>query len=825
MSYIADLNYVIDKDFIGLKASNLFLLLKAGFNLPQTYCVNTLAYQDFIKFNNVSNFIKEVTGNSSLSNRDKSYKITRAIRGGIIPKSICKELRDVRGSNGGDIRWAVRSSSTMEDLPGFSFAGLYNSYLNVKGEGEILEAVKNCWASLWNERAIAYRNKNNLADTNISMAVIVQEMVPAECSGVIFTNDPVNVKLDRMILEYCNGLGELLVSGKVIPVSLSIERHNLSILGDKQSLAGANLNIENIGKIAEIALQIENYFGCPQDIEWAFSKNKFFILQSRPISAYKVGIINTDQIIWTRANVGEVLPDVITPLTWEIFRATLLNRPQLAMIKSDKEEGMHNPGIRRIHGRAYIRLNAFLASFCYLPWVNDNTLRQVLGVNLPGVTNKYKKPKGIAVRLAQGLFILNVFGLWPRISLMAGRLPDLPAGKKATIQSLIVWNARCFQLHLKATAYAIGTFGMLTFFLKRWIPEETDGLVSLILTGHENLKAAAQGFSLWQLAEKARKDQDLRQILLENSSWPVIQEQLSHVKEGKLFLEMFDSFMASNGARAAGEFELAVPRWREDSSFVLEVIQRFITTDNQWSPILVAQEKKEKQEKAILNILSSLRPHRRWLFKRLLTSYSNFSTLRENLKYRLIEGYASLRLIFLKTAKELVKNGRLLEDTDIFFLTPLEILDIQKETNFLLQINERKSQHAKWKSENAPELVQENEQEIRETATEQMIGIGCSPGIVEGSARVIMNISESHTLKVGEILVTPHTDPGWTPLFLTCKGVVSEIGGFLSHGATVAREYGIPAVVNVKEATKIIHTGDTLIVDGDKGTIIIKQRL
>jgi pyruvate,water dikinase len=287
---------------------------------------------------------------------------------------------------------------------------------------------------------------------------------------------------------------------------------------------------------------------------------------------------------------------------------------------------------------------------------------------------------------------------------------------------------------------------------------------------------------------------------------------------------MLQMFLESNGARAVGEFELAQPRWREDPSFVLTILRNYVTAQ-QVSHKVDRAETKQIEEQMRARIRARLSPMRRHLLDRLVASYGRYVTLRENIKYRLIEGYAALRRLFLQIGTELLDQQVLVDVEDIFFLYPAEIQAFRhgqhSPTGAAGLIAERKRQHDRWSARDVPTLVLDDGQRVDELQADVLNGIGCSPGIAEGKARILHRPADAEQLQPGEILVAENTDPGWTPLFLTSRAIVTEIGGFLSHGATVAREYGVPAVFNVPGATQQIHTGDMLRVDGTRGRVSV----
>ncbi len=715
----------------------------------------------------------------------------------------------------------VRSSGVAEDSPEASFAGQYETVLNVRGVEALRSAIEQCWQAARSPRVRAYQARHGYEGDDKRLPLLVQRQVSATVSGVLFTLDPVSGSDEEMLIEAVSGLGEALVSGHAVPT-----RYRVSRQGRVRALSSEELLTPvQCRALAELGARIERILGPGQDIEWAIVGEQIYVLQARPITRSGVSVPLSQ--LWTRANIGEVLPHVVTPLTWGIFRATLLNNPALAfgVSSSRRHEG---EGIRLLHGRAYVRLDSLLDSFCYLPAITPQVMRRVLGVNLPPVAESYTRPTGLFVRLAQGVFVLDAMRFLPRLSLMVGRLSPPPVAGPERLEELVTWTARCFQLHLKCTAYAIGAFGLLTHWLKRWMPAEAEILLPQILMGRENVQTATQGISLWRLAEQVRADAALLEVLASDLDWPSVVKRLADASGGPELLCAFHAFLQENGARAAGEFELAVPRWREDPAFVLEVLRKFLNAQQTETPPDALTMRRYHRQGAIAHIQATLRPAQRWAFTRLLASYSSYTTMRENVKYRLIEGYALLRHVFLEIGTNLATMSMLGNADDAFFLTPPEAIalaagdgDVQQKRDL---IQARKEQHTRWESQIAPDLVVGDGREVVGPQGDGLTGIGCSPGTVEGVARVLSDISEADTLRPGEILVAPHTDPGWTPLFLICKAVVTEVGGFLSHGATVAREYGVPAVVNVQGATTWIKTGDLIQVDGTNGRIAVGDR-
>jgi phosphohistidine swiveling domain-containing protein len=583
------------------------------------------------------------------------------------------------------------------------------------------------------------------------------------------------------------------------------------------------------------------------------------------------GLIAVDQSdysaeVWTRANIGEVLPGVVTPLTWSVFRANLLRRP---LSKIEAESSPNGP-IRLIKGRAYLRLSALLGSFCYLPGVDPGVVCQALGVDQEGHRSDGWKPRGnLLVRLSSRLFLAEIMGVSPVLWLQLARLGTPPTDESLIregvstssvalvrcIEKLIDWNTRCFQLHLKCTRYAIGAYGLLTYMLRHWLPAGVNPahcrssraereinfttpkehprtrLEVELLASQAELQTAEQGLALWQLAEQARAHPSVAAVLVDEVDWATTQRALQATEGGRKFLEALAAFWSRHGARTVEEFELASPRWREDPTFVLTVIRNYLHADSTFKPAAALGQRQAFCDVATTQIVRQMGPLKGWLFRRVLRAYRAYVPLRENMKYRLMEGYEALRHCFLKLGDCLCTAGILNSKEDIFFLTAGEALAAGRDGavnagEIRAKVNRRRAERACQERFQPPEVVVGNDLAwaLDDNSLEALPGIGCSPGYAVGKARVIRDIAMASHLQPGEILVAPSTDPGWTPLFLTAAAVVTDIGGFLSHGATVAREYGIPAVANTKRASELVKNGQVITVDGYQGIVYLYPR-
>lgn len=828
MAYLLSIPAVkgADDTVIGSKAMNLERLCAAGFSVPLTYALTVRAFDLFLDQNNLKTVISEILFNVSISPGDKAAAIFDIISSATVPPQIISEIKKCSLFTRKERKWAIRSSGTSEDLPTASFAGMYDTCLQVSGIENILQAIKKCWASLWSERALLYRKTKKLCNESPLMAVIIQEMIDADYSGVIFTHTPGFTADGNMLLEYVNGSEQQIVTGRSTPEYCRIDKNPVRIshinrTGDK------SFGDEHIKALAGLALKIENLFGRPQDIEWVYSDNRFYFLQTRPVvSASDMAGIQ-DGEAWTRANIGEVLPGVITPMTWHVFNAVASANPEVALKPSgDMFDDDRETVFRLFCGRVYIRVKQFLDSFCYLPGANPEVLHRALGLQCSAVSEDYVGPKGLPVALSRLVFLLDVFCILPRMAIMSKMLPPMPDADIRKFKELVLWNARCFRLHIKSTAYAVAAYGLFIAFTRRTRDKSAEQEAISLMNTSRDMQPCEQGVALRDLAMRFSADTEIVRIIRENVPWPEKRQRLETAHNGTQFLGYFDDFLAKHGARAAGEFELSVPRWREDPSFLLTVMTRYMDENPKDSGCVASAGVNAANVGASRLLRTSHGFLLKFFFRRIMVAYRRFSALRENMKYRLMEGFGRLREAFLQEGIEMEKLGILSSGDQVFFLTPQEIFDFKSGVVDVCEsrnlIRKRMKEHVFHQEQDVPDLlIRDAVREIPRTGNVMLQGLGCSRGVQEGRARVILSVQDAGELEAGEILVAPHTDPGWTPLFLVCAALVTETGGVLSHGATIAREYGVPGVVNVTDATKKIQTGDIIRVNGTTGSVSV----
>jgi len=779
---------------------------------------------------------------------------------------------------------AVRSSGTAEDLPGHSFAGLYDTYLRSTDADGCIGLVKQCWASLWTERAFDYRDKNGFEHAKAAMAVVVQQLVAADAAGVIFTADPVSGSANRIVIEACWGLGEALVSGKVTPDRLVIDRDTERVVERfvstksvetafsptgspvEQTVPAARADKPSISdaialKLARQALRAEKLFGSPQDIEWALAGPNLFLLQSRPITTLGKPPGRTvgaeaksweDRQVWSNTNSAEVLPGVLTPLVWSTvgeFIGDLLGSVigRLGISFGD------NPFIGEVAGRAYTNLNTFTGMVRRMPFASRMNQAQMFGGQNLKPEDRAKLELGaddlpdIKVSPLKTLLKLPGFLLWmSRHGPGRGRewiaasldayekkpRPDLTRLSEQELSDKAIATLLQMRVGGEGLGYALGGMmftSVLYDLCKRWFNDPTGINASRLLAGTGELRSAEAGIDLWRLGRLVADSPELRETVLPAGSWTDLRPRLEITEPGRDFLARWDRFLHLHGHHARGEMDMYNPRWREQPDYVLDVVRSFARAGDKADPEVDQRRHAEEREHLKVALMARLRnPVKRWVFDYVVRKAQLSASIRENVKDAAIRVFADTRALVVELGRRLAARGVFADADDIFFLRFPEIEPVVSETagnDVRARVAERRAEHERNLALSPPAIIVGKYDPVKHKpdtvdASAELKGLAVSPGIVTGPARVILHAGTEQVVP-GEILVAPFTDPGWTPYFIPAAGIVMDQGGLLSHGSIVAREYGIPAVVNVGPATKLIKTGQLIQVDGDTGRVRI----
>ncbi|MCQ6281269.1 phosphoenolpyruvate synthase [Bacillus sp. EB600] len=845
---------------VGGKGLNLGKLSKIqGIHVPEGFCVTTVGYQKAIEQNENFQALLDQLTRLKVEDRDQIGTISRKIRQLLmeveIPSDVACAVAHYLSQFGEEHAYAVRSSATTEDLPYASFAGQQDTYLNIIGKEAILHHISKCWASLFTDRAVIYRIQNGFDHSQVYLSVIVQRMVFPQASGILFTADPITSNRKLLSIDASFGLGEALVSGLVSAdcykvqeeeiVDKMIATKKMAIYGrkdcgtetvpiDPDQQKTQTLNEQQILQLARIGRQIEAYFGCPQDIEWCLVDDTFYIVQSRPITTlFPVPEVN-DQGNHVYVSVGhqQMMTDPIKPLGLSFF---LLTTPA---------------PMRKAGGRLFVDVTQQLAS----P-VSRNILLNAMGQHDPLMKD------ALMNIIERGDFIKSLPDDNKAPSPTRGNTDILAQiENNPSIVSDLIKRSQTSIEELKQNIQTKSGSDLVDFIL-----EDIQELKKILFDPQSSaVFMAAMDASTWinekmkeWLGEKNAADtlsqsvpnnitSEMGLALLDVADvirpYPEVIDYLQHVKDdnfldelgkfkgGQIAREAFYAFLNKYGMRCAGEIDMTRTRWSEKPITLVSVILGNIKNfePNASNRIFEhGRQKALKKEQELLDQLKQLPDGEQKVkeTKRMIGLIRNFIGYREYPKYGMIYRYFVYKQSLLKEAKQLVQAGVIHEKEDIYYLTFEELREAVRTNKLDYQIiSKRKDEYKLYEKLTPPRVITSDgeiiagEYKRENLPAEAIVGLPVSSGVIEGRARVILNMEDAD-LEYGDILVTSFTDPSWTPLFVSIKGLVTEVGGLMTHGAVIAREYGLPAVVGVENATKLIKDGQRIRVHGTEGYI------
>ncbi len=850
----------------GGKGWNLGRLDRYGFNVPAGGVLTAKAYQGFIEGNNLLKAIEKITQSVNVNNigdtgvEEELHLIREKIKAGHISPYVQEELT-VKLKKSIDRPLAVRSSASAEDSGKASFAGIHESFLNVRGLDNILSAIKGCYASLWTPRAVAYRRKMSVRDDEVIQAVVIMEMMEAEAAGVGFTCDPRTGQEGVVLISANFGFGESVVNGTVDPDEyrldsmLEITQKRIGCKEGK-TIAGKDGGTEFVGadvsaasqalsdgNIRKLSLLIQRVFDSlgrgeqHQDIEWVFDGEDIALVQARPVTVlprYTYDEIKNQPDIWSNANFRETMPMVQSTLNWSLTK-------QLWTMSVELLEGP--PGLRFIRlyqGRAYMNLSIQQWIFYDAFGITPRQINEGFGGHQPEIEINEKKPyRGIKgckrvwrllklisdgqkiKKNAEKSFVkvYDFTGAILKENYKALAEKDL-INKYAEIRSMFMEFMPVF-MSCNAT-----DMNPLVKSLEKFFPGKGKAYVNALMAGEGNITSAEHGYRLVEVAEIARGDAAARKFFSVEIYNPLLWKK--ELPEESQFKQSFRKFLAEYGHRGVYEMDIINPRWREDPSYLLNIIRSTMETAN-LNKIKTGQ--KEKADEARREVNRRVPFHRRGLVNYLLKQALKGAELREMGKSVLIKIYESERIIFQEIGRRLAKRDILVETADIYHCTWNEIFSILNGDwdgrGLDVLVAERKARRKEIEALSPPDFIIDETPHFTSptarSAGNVLAGLGVAAGSASGAAKIIYHPGEGQKLRTGDVLVAPSTDPGWTPLFLRASAIVVETGGFASHGSIVAREYGIPAVVNIPGVMKIIKDSQLITVDGDEGKVFLQS--
>lgn len=930
----------------GGKAANLGEMLAAGFDVPDGFCVRAAAYREALELAGARGLAEAVdagTADDGARRPALAARLRERLATVELPPATAKAVLDAytalsaaHGMPGG-LAVAVRSSATAEDLPGASFAGQQETFLNVRGGPEVLDAVRRCWASLWTDRAIAYRRSAGFAGAEAALAVVVQPLVAARVAGVLFTADPVAGTRTRMVIDASPGLGEAVVSGATDPDRFVVDgatgrilesraggkgllvrplpdggTERVEVAADRTALC---LDAHDVAALAAVGRRLEEHFGAPQDAEWALDADgRLWLTQTRPITTLypiphsasaETAATGTAAAATETAALAPAAPDELR--AWFCFSlAQGLTRPLTPMGLSALkviagslsghagfalEDAESGPAVvAGAGGRFFIDVTAVLRSAVgrrLAPRVLDvmearsaSVLRRLaedprfsVMVRSPLPLARRVAPIAVRGRVAESLLRALVR---PRAALTAMRRFSLgledrlaapggggtgggrtgnggtgigasggaePAARLQRAADLLAREAFPIVPATLPTAGAGFICAGLASVLLRGIARP--GELNDVLRGLPNNPTTQMDEELRRLAGRVRREAPDAAKELAGASGAALAARLAAGTLPGVLTDGLAAFLARYGHRAVAEIDLGMPRWREDPAPVLGMLSAMLLDEVAAEPLATAARRGEDAARILAARARDRSPLRGAAVAALLARARALAGVREQPKFLLVRVFDAARTELLAVGRHLARVGVLGDPDDVFFLT-------FGEARAALAADGSGSTPGSGRDERASRLRgvvvrrrEDYERELHRRHVPRVLlsdgtepeadlgartegsdgpgllsGVPASAGRVAATARVVLDPSDA-ALRPGEVLVAPSTDPGWTPLFVTAGALVMEMGGANSHGAVVAREYGIPAVVGVPAATERITTGDRVEVDGGAGTVRI----
>lgn len=846
---------------VGGKAHAIGQMIKAGITVPPAFCVTVDTYKAFARQPEANSPIQaaleDLRTRSDVVNIDVLEEILNPLRSKLLHVPIPEPIRDEvsaaymrLGALVGEemLPVAVRSSATAEDLPQASFAGQYDSFLLVRGENAVLESVRRCWVSLWSTRAVMYRLRLGLEHERVFMAVVVQKMVNANTSGVVFTVNPQN-NASQIVINAIRGLGEPLVSGDITPDTWVIDKMDGSILEAKlaqkrltriskeegavvvntpqDKWSQPSLTSKQLMEVRDVALRLEEYFRHPQDIEWSYDREELYVLQSRPITTVKPSDelqpenrFHMSKGYWTRLGIGEWLQRPLSPL----FSSFIVPRLESSIDVLLKERlGIQRayPGWKTVNGYYYIH-GAIAPS---LSWISA-----------PVQFLRHLRP------------CLNEWhqNIVPYHLQQIERIHQFDPAKANANKILDHFDQVC---EISRTFYAwlilTGAYARFTetIFrcLHRLFLKDAQWDYTALLGGYPN-KSVEADQALWELAEIGRNQQAVKAILCQDNLRQCLQS-LASDSCARDWFALFRAWLDNYGS-SVFDLDIMYATVQDNPAIALALVRSFVKHERE-SPEARQRKQKEIRGRATDDFERVLRrrPLLNKLLRRSLAVAQGYAAIRESRPFYLHLGWPLMRRDALELGRRLAERHVLVNTNDIFFLTSDELrtlvikLDTNKGTDLTEEIKSsvrhRKGLMETRKALKPPEHINPNIiirlllRCLRPRITQEsdasniLTGAPGSPGKTRGRTCVVRSEEELTKFEEGQILVAPYTTPAWTSILVLASGVITETGGALAHAAIIAREYGIPAVVGVSNALERISDDQYIALDGTAGKVYL----
>jgi pyruvate,water dikinase len=800
---------------------------------------------------------------------DRLQAVAERVREATLPQDVARAVTDalLAMRNEGATSFAVRSSATHEDQEGASAAGMHSTLLNLTRDDEVLDAIRVCWSSLFRPRVLSYLRALG-EEVPVSVGVVIQAMVPAETSGVLFTANPLTGDAGEVVINAAYGLGSAVVDGRVTPDTYRVDKATGQlrdrIIGDKaqQTILDRSGGVREVAvpladrraqalseqrllQLTELAKRVERHFGNARDVEWAFAQHEVYVLQARPVvlpsarsrrGPKRDRPIDRRRIVWSNANVGEALPGVATPLTWSV----LSQFSDLGFRRAFGAMGCSVPRdaelVGDFRGRIFINLTEFSAIMSQIPWIHPSTLVRLGGGQYASELDEVvaeRSSTGFFLRLPQTVsrYARENFRLQARLeeferyfaderTRINGIDPRLlePSGLDRMLGDVEHLLDETGSIMLTAYANLLSAVLVLMGLLRAFTQREGSGFYRELLSGLQDVSSARPGFVLWQIAQMAREEPEAAARICASDASRLL---VSDLPAGRT-RDALGRFLEEYGFRGVREAEIAAPRWSEDPTLMFATLRSHLGS----SVDMAGREREtqririEAEEKLKKSVPFVLRP----AVTKLLDLVRHFTRMREHLRGHVVEVLGMFRRVALEASRRIEAREPEAGSNAAFYLTLAEVRRVLYDDNerVAIRVQRRRLEHERNQALPEPPATFVGfppDDPGAASSAKRLRGLAASRGVAEGRVRILRDPVEAAKFEPGEVLVVAAADTGWAPLFLAASGVVTELGGPLSHAAIILREYGVPAVVNVANATRSLRNGDIVRLNGDTGTV------
>ncbi|MCY1064611.1 phosphoenolpyruvate synthase [Nannocystis sp. RBIL2] len=852
---------------VGGKGANLGELARlAGIRVPAGFCVTTEAFQRIVGDAPPIGALLDRLSSLAASDRDTIRELSGELRRIIEATAIPDDLRDAISQAlsrlGADDAYAVRSSATAEDLPGASFAGQQDTFLNVRGAQAIVTHVRRCWASLFTERAVSYRIQHGFDHRKVHMAVVVQKMVSPQAAGILFTADPVTSNRKVTSIDAGFGLGEALVAGltradsyklrdgRIIEKTIATKTLATYALDeggteerplDPERQRGQVLTEAQMLQLERLGRQIERHFGHPQDIEWCLVEDEFHIVQSRPITTLYPIPEGGERANRVYISVGhqQMMTDAMKPLGLSVFQLAAGGpmHPAGGRLFVDPAKQLASPATRdafldmlgRTHPLMRDALQTLIERGDFIQTLPDDATPSP-----PGQGSQVLALAGSGAQIDDDPAIVAELIERSRAALAALKR-DIRTKAGTALFDFIVediqqWKKSMLEPRsMGAIMAGMNASAWLNEKMSTWLGEKN--VADTLSQSVANNITSEMGLALLDVADAIRPYPEVI-ARLQRVKHEDFLDELVALDGGQEARDAIRAYLDKYGMRCAGEIDITRARWSEKPTALVPLI---LSNIKNFTPGAGARKFAQGRQEALQQAQALLDrsrrlpdgEHKAGEAQRMIDRLRNFAGYREYPKYDLVNRYFVYKQALKREAERLVQAGVIFDADDIHYLTFGELREVVRTHQLDGQIvGDRKAEHELHEKLTPPRVIT-SEGEIVAGAYKRdhlpagaIVGQAVSSGVVEGRARVLADMADAH-MEEGDILVTTFTDPSWTPLFVSIKGLVAEVGGLMTHGAVIAREYGLPAVVGVEHATRLIRDGQRIRVHGTDGYVEI----